>query len=116
MMRRKKRAARLPGVLTVEAAIIFPFYIVVILTIVSLINIFYTHAVMQQALNVTALRIAEYSYALKAADEKLLDSFNWGAEASSQMAALKQNVDKVSSSAEKTMGGFANGFTLESIE
>jgi Flp pilus assembly protein TadG len=109
----KKHLRNYPGVLTVEATVIFPIYMMVILTIVSLMNIFYTHAVIQQALNVTALRIAEYSYALKATNT--LESFEWGAEASQQVSALKQNINNVSGAAERTLGGFANGFTLENI-
>lgn len=101
------------GVLTVEATLAFPIYIMAILTIVSFLNIFYTHAVMQQALNNTALRIAEYSYALKVTDA--LEVFQWGDEADAKLTKYQGMVTDVSTTAEKTMQSFSNGFTIETL-
>ncbi|TYQ16130.1 UNVERIFIED_CONTAM: hypothetical protein Cloal_2633 [Acetivibrio alkalicellulosi] len=50
------------GSLTVEASIILPVVIFVIVSIVSIIKIVNTHAVIQHAINETANEIANYSY------------------------------------------------------
>lgn len=99
--------------MTVEATIAFPIYIIAILTIVSFMNIFYTHAVIQQALNNTALRIAEYSYALKATDS--LEVFDWNNEANAHMNQLQSEVQGVSNSAKSAMTSFSKGFTIDTL-
>lgn len=101
------------GALTVEATLVFPIYIITILTVISFLNIFYTHAVMQQALNNTALRIAEYSYALKVTGS--LDVFEWTDEADAKLTKYQGMVEKVSASAQDTMESFSKGFTIETI-
>ena len=58
-MRRKQR-----GSITVEAAIILPLFIMVILFIVNFLNIFSTHLIVQQGLTNTARVISQYCYAV----------------------------------------------------
>lgn len=52
------------GVLTVEAALIFPLFIIFIAFIINFLNIFYAHTIMQNALFNTSKQISELVYVL----------------------------------------------------
>ena len=101
------------GALTLEATLVFPIYIVAIMTIVSFLNIFYTQAVMQQALNHTATLISQYSYAIgKADDGKGLDFFI-GAE--KEQDNIKNDMKKVGDSAQVALGSIAGGISISEL-
>ncbi|MTI47481.1 MAG: pilus assembly protein [Firmicutes bacterium] len=70
------------GSLTVEASIVLPFFICVILTIGFFIRIVHTHEVIQYAIDETANDIASYSYIYYSSDffdmeKKLEESTNY---------------------------------------
>ena len=52
------------GVLTVEAAIILPIFIMVMVFVLSILKLFYFHLVMQQALQNVGLTLSQYGYVI----------------------------------------------------
>ena len=52
------------GVLTVEAAIILPIFIMVMVFILNMLSLFYFHLVMQQALLNAGRTLAQYGYVI----------------------------------------------------
>lgn len=65
---RKKQNGR-KGVLTVEAAIILPVFIIVMVFVLSILKLFYFHLVMQQALQNVGTTLAQYGYVI----DKVID-------------------------------------------
>ena len=61
---RKENPRRRKGVLTVEAAIILPIFIMVMVFILSILKLFYFHLVMQQALQNVGITLAQYGYVI----------------------------------------------------
>ena len=104
---------RKKGSLTVEATLVFPIYIMAILTIISLLNIYYTHAIVQQALNNTALQIAQCSYIVDKAG--LIDTFDWTNSSVKEMETLKTTANETMEAVKNTMESFSDGFTIETM-
>ena len=104
---------RQKGSLTVEATLVFPIYIMAILTIISLLNIYYTHAIVQQALNNTALQIAQCSYIVDKAG--LIDTFDWTNSSVKKMDTLKTTANETMEAVKSTMESFSGGFTIETM-
>ena len=102
------------GSLTVEATLAFPVYIMAILTIISLLNIYYTHAIVQQALNNTALQIAQCSYIVNKTG--LIDTFDWSNSSVRKMDNLKTSANETMEAAKNTMESFSRGFTIETMD
>lgn len=62
-MELKKKSGR-NGVLTVEAAIILPLFITVMVFLLSVMKLFYFHLVMQQAVNNVGRTMAQFGYVI----------------------------------------------------
>ncbi|MBN4056585.1 pilus assembly protein [bacterium AH-315-K05] len=85
------------GALTVEAALVLPLFLCVILTMVYFMKIYHTHEIMQHALDETAELLAETAYLWygeesKIIGQKALDVFQLGdnEETSELMILLKE--------------------------
>lgn len=60
------------GALTVEAAIIFPIFILFFAFILNLLNIYYAHTLMQNAINNITKKLSEVTYLYHLADEEFI--------------------------------------------
>ena len=60
-----KKQKHRKGVLTVEAAIILPIFIMVMVFILSIMKLCYFHLVMQQALQNVGLTLSQYGYVVE---------------------------------------------------
>lgn len=60
-MRKRKRCK---GILTIEAAIVLPIFIMVMVFVLSILKLCYFHLVMQQALQNVGLTLAQYGYVI----------------------------------------------------
>lgn len=60
-----KRKRRRRGVLTVEAALIFPIFIMVMAFVLNMLNLFYFHLVMQQAVSNVGRTLGQYGYVIE---------------------------------------------------
>lgn len=102
----KARQKGRKGVLTVEAAIILPVFIMVIVFILSILKLFYFHLVMQQALQNVGLTLSQYGYVVdkvmdietfslqentQTAETTLVDSVNSFITTGKELAALMTN-------------------------
>lgn len=82
-MRLQRFLFKRSGVLTVEAAVIFPFFVMVILSLIFFLKILYVHEVIQHAISETADEISVYSYlysvsGLQGKHDELSDKLNEG--------------------------------------
>lgn len=101
------------GILTVEAALTYPLFLIVIVTILNLLNIFQTQAVMQQALQNTAHKVAEYGYAVKALNG--FDWFNLNAETNEKIDTMQQSVTSMGDSMQSALTSASAGFSFENL-
>ncbi len=85
----KQRKRR--GVLTVEAALILPIFIMVMVFVLNLLNLFYFHLVMGQALSNVGRTISQYGYVI---DKTIgLKTFSLEESTKETETALVSNVD-----------------------
>lgn len=114
--RQKKRR----GVLTVEAAIILPIFIMVMFFILSIMKLFYFHLVMQQALQNVGRTFAQYGYVI---DDLIgLETFQMSEETQKVEDKIKQDADaaiessrKLIAEVEESFSGKASGFGPDKI-
>ena len=69
MLKCRKKQKRRKGVLTVEATIILPIFIMVMVFVLSILKLFYFHLVTQQALQNVGTTLAQYGYVI----DKVID-------------------------------------------
>ena len=79
------------GVLTVEAAIILPIFIMVMVFILSMLKLFYFHLAMQQALQNVGLTLAQYGYVIERTIG--MEEFTLKEETSQKEAEIKSGVE-----------------------
>ncbi|MDD6035298.1 MAG: TadE/TadG family type IV pilus assembly protein [Lachnospiraceae bacterium] len=108
----KKRQNR-RGLLTVEAALILPLFIVVMCFVLNLMNLFYFHLVMQQAVSNVGRTIAQYGYVI---DKTIgLDKFALQEKTKETEQALVTNVDAMVSDAKEVAGYLKGGLKVSQI-
>lgn len=108
-----KKSRRRKGALTVEAAIIFPIYIMVNVFILSMLNLFYFHLVMQQALTNVGRTLAQYGYVV---DQTIgLENFGLSEETKAKESALTTGIDKVITGAGDLVNILNGGFATSDI-
>lgn len=105
------------GSLTVEAMLILPLVFVSWLTIINLINIYYLQFCVQQALNNTAQRVAEYCYLLDRTGklDELSEVMTMDSTTSKKSKGLKTNLNEMTGYA-KDLGADFSDFSLDKIE
>lgn len=83
------------GSLTVEAAIILPIVLISWLTIINFLNIYFIHICIQQALNNTAKRLAEYAYIMERTDvlPKVVSAYGLDKDTEEKAINIRDNVD-----------------------
>ncbi len=109
MMKRRKDKNK--GVLTVEAAIILPIFIMVMVFILSILKLVYFHAVMQQALQNVGVTLAQYAYVV---DEIVdLQEFALKEKTKEKETALVDGVGNVMTSGGAVVNSLSTAFTFE---
>lgn len=91
------------GVLTVEAALIFPIFIIFFAFILNFLNIFYAHTIMQNALFNTSKQLSELVYVLHKI--KNIENEDWQSilKGLEQGQSKKQSLEEDSNTALKSM-------------
>ena len=102
---------KVKGSVTVEAAVIMPVYILLLVFLISFLNIFYLHLVVQNGLNNAANTLAQYCYAI---DLTLgMDKFTLSDTTSKNIGTLKSGIESFSSSTRNMATSFNDAFTGE---
>ena len=108
------KETRRKGVLTVEAAIILPVFMMVIFFVLSVMKLFYFHLVMQQALQNVGRTLSQYGYVV---DELVgLESFTITKETQAAEEGLKQGVDTVIADSQELINYLGGKFTLDTLD
>lgn len=108
-----KKSQKRKGAITVEAAIVFPIFIMVNVFILSMLNLFYFHLVMQQALTNVGRTLAQYGYVV---DQTVgLENFGLSEETKSKESALTTGIDKVITGAGDLVNILNGGFATSDI-
>lgn len=108
-----KKSHKRKGSITVEAAIILPIFIMVNAFILNMLNLFYFHLVMQQALTNVGRTLAQYGYVV---DQTVgLDNFGLKEETKKKENAVATGVDKVISGAGELVSIVNGGFSTKEI-
>lgn len=89
----KAKRDRRKGVLTVEASIILPLFIMVITFVLNVMNLFYFHLVMQQAVQNVGLTLAQYGYVIDRVVD--LNTFTLQEETAQKEDAVAGGVNKL---------------------
>lgn len=103
------------GSLTVEAALVYPVFLMVILTVINFLNIFYTHAVLQNGISVTANKIAEYGYAVKLLDPGF-SKFNLKAETNEKATRIETALVDFTNKTSTAMTTISKGINIDNIK
>lgn len=108
-----KKSQKRKGAITVEAAIIFPIFIMVNVFILSILHLFYFHLVMQQALTNVGRTLAQYGYVV---DQTVgLENFGLSEETKAKESALTTGIDKVITGAGDLVNILNGGFATNDI-
>lgn len=104
------------GSITVEAMLVLPLVFISWLTIINLINIYYLQFSVQQALNSTAQRVAEYCYLIDRTGQldKLGEIMTMDTSTAQKSSQLKEGINGVTGYA-KRMGDLLTNFSLDRI-
>lgn len=99
--------------LTVEALCILPVFIIVMFFVLNIMNVFYYHLVMQQALNNTARVLAQYGYVI---DRTIgFDNFRLSDGAEKTEQTLIDGVQNTIDSARRMVEETEKGFSLSTL-
>ena len=102
------------GSLTVEAAIVTPVFILVLLFVINFINIFYLQLAIQQGLNTTAEVIAEYSYGLVLSGQDI-SKLSLNAETKKTETELANAVKQIKDEGQKTLYVLNGNLSLDTL-
>lgn len=101
------------GSITVEAAIVLPFYILLLTFLANFLNIYYVHQVIQHGLNSAGSTLAQYCYAI---DLTLgMDQLTLQEETSAKAQELGEAVNQFYTTAGNTLSSFNSGISLDTL-
>lgn len=101
------------GALTVEAAVILPFYILTIVFILNFMNIFYTQLAVQMGMNNAARVVAQYSYLV---DRTVgIEKLELKKETDAKAKEVANQVSDVKKKLNNLSGFFAGGIQLNEL-
>lgn len=107
-MENKKR-----GILTVEAAIVLPIFIMVMVFVLSMLKLCYFHLVMQQALQNVGLTLAQYGYVI---DEVIgLETFSLQKETKEAETEIATGVQNTITTGKELIHLVEGGIRLDTI-
>lgn len=96
------------GVLTVEAAIILPVFLMVMFFVLSIMKLFYFHLVMQQALHNVGRTLAQYGYVID--DLVGLEKFTMSEKTKEAEGKIKNSADALIGSSQSFIAEIEEGF------
>lgn len=112
-----KKRDKQKGSITLELCLIFPLYIVVIMFILNMMNVYYLHSVVQQGLNNAAKALAQYCYLVDKTG--YLDTasgwFTMEADTSQRSIGLQSSIGEITDSAQSIMTVLNDGVTLNEL-
>lgn len=101
------------GSMTVEATIIMPLYILLLMFLANFMNIFYLHQTVQYGLNNAGSVLAQYCYAV---DKTIgMDKFVVSEDTQGKFSDIGAAMEQFNTSAQKAMGSFDGGITLDKL-
>lgn len=103
------------GVLTVEAALVYPVFVLVIVTIISILNLFYVHAVVQQGIANTANIIAEYSHAIKLFDSEF-KTLNIYSDMQGKKEEIEASINDLTNKTQTAVNTISKGLSVKNID
>ena len=111
----KKNKTR--GSMTLELAMILPLYLVVIMFILNLMNVYYIHAVVQQGLNNAGKTLAQYCYLIDKTGylDKASGWFTMEEDTSNKSIGIQTSISQLTKSAQNVMAKLNDGVTLEEL-
>ena len=105
---------RTRGSITVEAAVILPFYILLLVFLANFLNIYYTHQAIQHGLHNAGNILAQYCYAVDLTVG--MDSLTLSEETSDKIDEITSGVEEFSQSAQDTLALFEGPISLEILQ
>lgn len=113
-----KNTSKNRGSMTIELALILPLYIVVIMFIMNLMNVYYIHAVVQQGLNNAGKTLAQYCYLIEKAGclDKASGWFTMEEDTSNKSIGLQTSIKQLTGSAQQVMAKLNDGVTLDELK
>lgn len=110
-MNKKKQS----GALTVEAAIVLPFYILVIVFVLNFMNIFYTQLAVQMGMNNAATVLAQYLYVADVT-VGVKDTLTLNGETAQKATDVASALSDTTTNLKKVVNGFSGGIKLENLK
>jgi len=107
-----KKKSRRKGVLTMEAAIILPIFITVMVFLLSVMKLFYFHLVMQQAVNNVGRTMAQFGYVIDQVVD--INNFSLKPETQKKEDGITGSVNKVIQDG-KIMAGAFQDFGIDKL-
>lgn len=102
------------GSMTVEATIIMPLYVLLLMFLANFMNIFYLHQTVQYGLHNAGSVIAQYCYAV---DKTVgMEKFTVSEDTQGKFSDIGAAMDEFNSAAQTAMSTFDGGFTLDKLD
>lgn len=101
------------GSMTVEATIIMPLYILILMFLANFMNIFYLHQTVQYGLNNAGSVLAQYCYAV---DKTVgMDKFVLSEDTQGKASEIGAAMEQFNSATQTAMNSFDGGITLDKL-
>lgn len=102
------------GSMTVEATIVLPFYILLLLFLANFMNIYYLHQAVQYGLNNAGSVLAQYCYAV---DQTIgMDKFSVSEQTQGKFSDIGSAMESFNSATQKAMSTFDDGITIDKLD
>lgn len=106
---------RVRGSITVEATIILPVYILLLVFVMNFLNMFYMRLVIQSGLNNAGTTIAQYCYIIELTVDGGMDNFTLDESTEDKVTNIGKSINNFMSSAETTLSIFNNGLSIDTL-
>ncbi len=106
---------RMRGSMTVEATIVLPIYILLLVFVISFLNIFYMRLVVQSGLNNAGTTIAQYCYAIELTVPGGMENFTLNESTPDKVSEIGDSINEFMGSAERTLEGFNEGLSMDML-
>ena len=103
---------RMRGSITVEATIVLPIYILLLVFIMNFLNIFYMRMVIQSGLNNAGTTIAQYCYAIELTVDGGMENFTLSESVAGKVSEIGDSINEFVGSAERTLNVFNQDLSI----
>lgn len=104
---------RARGSMTVEATIVLPFYILLLMFLANFMNIYYLHQAVQFGLNNAGSVLAQYCYAVE--QTVGMDKFSVSEETQEKFSDIGSAMETFNSATQQAMSTFDGGITIDKL-